>query len=303
MVKFFLALTLCLFLETYLYCIDRYGYNHHSVVYVQMTDSLAYAEYCYSDLKGLVHTKFDSLKITKNSQYEGNFSVIRSINGKLIFKPGNIALKPGVPDTSFNKMRNQGFLDFKSNQFTRKFQWVGLGQNSFYIATWNGRELYYLNPASYQKAATLAFDSLSNFYTSKAFTSRFNKVIIVNSRIFSRKLLESRENEEIFKLWKQLSGGKPEKRNSTGNFIQFLVILPVSAIYFKKEYLYIPAAILAYPIIIFAEERVIDLINAKNTYKIIFYGIDGSKTKLKIRNSKIISENYKYLLRSVFIMH
>jgi hypothetical protein len=94
------------------------------VVAIQLKDSLAKVEYCHSNITGVWLTRFDTLKLSHN-KYIGKFSEIEIRDKKFLFKPGNINLTEGQPDSSFHKFR-------------RLFKLSGRATNQSFIMDWRG---------------------------------------------------------------------------------------------------------------------------------------------------------------------
>jgi hypothetical protein len=277
--------------------VSYYGNNRKAVVYVQVSDSLAYVEYSYNDLRGTYHSKFDTLKCYKN-KYTGSFSQIRIDSNKLLFKPGKITLSHQKPDSSFNRIRNMGYLQMINSRYQMALAWTGANLNDFSIEKWKSEKMILTKPEDYKKIIVHTYDSLYHYYTSQAYARRFNKVIIKNGRLFSKKCIESTDSVEISKIWQKLSFGSPIKRSLFCYLGQYpiAILIPVMfTITFEFSLLVSP---LIYSTLIYAEKFVGNRFSAGSTYKIIFLSTQNKVNKclIKIRKSKIIRDDYIYIL-------
>jgi len=269
------------------------GRKGNKLALVQISDSIAYVEYCYTNFSNLNFTKIDTLKLGQNG-FIGKFSEIRVKNNNLLFSPGGIILKKKLPDTSFNKMRNLGYLQYTNARYELALKWTKAKLNELNASHWT--QISNINPDEYKNSIRNNYESLFNYYTSKGYPQNFNKVMIWNCRIFAKKYLESTDSIEILRIWKLLSNGIPKKNS----IIPFIVQYPISAL--PLAVFDLDAAIISTPFtytaLIGTEKFIINRLHAGSTYKIIFFS-NNEKIKscvVKVRKCKIIGNYYSYLL-------
>src|ERR1035437_5785343 len=273
------------------------GRKGNKLALVQVSDSIAYVEYCYTNFRNLNFTKFDTLKLVQD-KYIGKFSEIRVKNNNLLFRPGGIILKKELPDTSFNKMRNLGYLQYTNARYEVALKWTKAKLNELNASRWT--QISNINPDEYKNTIRNTYDSLFNYYSSKGYVQNFNKVMIRNCRLFPKKYLESTENTEIERIWKLLSTGIPKKNN----IIPFIVQYPISALplaVFDLD-VAIVSTPFTYTALIWTEKFIINRLHAGSTYKIICI---SNNEKIKscmviVRKSKILGNYYSYMLPSNF---
>ncbi len=83
----------------------------NKLVIVPIKDSIALLDFCHVNYIDQYVGKFNTLKLNKH-WYVGKFSKIVLKNNGLQFKPGNLLLKQGIHDKSFNKVENHGYLQY-----------------------------------------------------------------------------------------------------------------------------------------------------------------------------------------------
>jgi hypothetical protein len=274
-----------------------YNRKGNKLVIIQLRDNIALVEYCFLDYKNKYHTKFDTLQLNQQV-YAGKFSKLRFHEDVLIFKPGKIILKEGIPDTSYNKQRNLGYIQFMESKFTTAFDWTQIQFNEFPIEQWKSK--IRIDPAKFKKEVQLRYDSLNSLYTSQKITGNFKKVIIRDNRICPRKYLESEDTTEILRIWRLLSTGYPSKKNMFPYLMQYpITIIPLAEINFDAALL---SSIVLYPVLIVSERFVINRIYASSTYKISFIPKNNkdSNTDVEVRNAIIKGNNYNYKLPFIF---
>src|SRR5208337_26010 len=186
------------------------GKKHNQFVYIQMNDSVAYAEYIYVDHHHIVHGKFDTL-ILKQSKFVGMFSEIDIHVQNYTFIPGHLALQPGKPEEAWNPMRNEGYMQYLNEKLTVKLGWTRFEFKEF-------RDVDHVNknsdPFEYRKVMDAKFDSLYQFYTSGTTTRQFMRVTICDEKLWHKKYRIITDSEEILNLWKFLASSYPVKVKS-----------------------------------------------------------------------------------------
>ena len=267
----------------------------NKLVIIQIKDSIALLEYCHVDYKDQYVSKFDTLELNKQG-YVGKFSKIVLKNNGLQFKPGNLLLKQGIPDTSFNKMRNLGYLQYTDAKFNQSFEWAGFTSTEFNKGKWESKSA--LNPEDFRNKIQNAYDSLYLIYSSKETTAKFKRVIIRNTRLFPKTYLDNSDSLEILRVWKLLASGKPVENKMLVFYLQYpLSLVPMLVLGLGFEYAILGSGIV-YPILIGSEKFIFARFKASSTYKILFLQHDKKMKNLeiKVRNSKIMGENYNYKL-------
>ncbi len=269
------------------------GKKHNSLVIIVIKDSIAFAEYDYVDRNRIAHCKFDTLNY-HFGKFKGLFSEINLKNGTFMFKPGNFNLQPGIPDTSYNYLRDLGYLHFMNEKLKITFKWTGLALSELNTDDWKGGLL--LNSEEFRKKVDMEFDSLYQKYTSYTITANYANVTIRNCKLKPDIYLESNDSVQIIRIWRLLSSGKPEKINVLPFLAQYpLSLIPLSFFNFDVAVLSTP---FVFPALIFTEKLIYTRAHARDTYAIIFYPVDkkAKPCTIKVRNSIIICDDYHYNL-------
>jgi hypothetical protein len=296
-----LIITISLILSFQLFAQQKvckyWGTTKSILVIANMTDSLAVIEYYFTDIFGNSQVKFDTLHHTEEN-FKGKFSQISMENNELLFKPGKIKLVQGTPDESSNQKRNLSYLNYKKRQFEKSMQWNGEVAQSFNAKKWVD-SLDNFGPDTFKKFADLAFDSLKCFYTSIFYCSKFSSIEIRDNSLFHKVIYKSTDSAEIFKFWNLFQGSYPVKRNLTAYYIQLPLYAFIIAVLTPFEYPPVFGGLAAYITLVSTEKLVIDRLNNKSNFTVLFYEKSPQTPKclkLKIRNSKIITDKYKYIL-------
>ncbi len=270
-----------------------HGSKGNRLVVFQLHDSMATVEYCYINFKGSYVCKFDTLIFNQNI-YTGKFSKVLVKNNDFIFKPENVLLHHGVPDSSFNKMRNLAYLQNIKLKYKTVLGWTGFKLDELNIE--NCTDKTSVNPEMFRKYIQLSCDSLIDLYTSIKTTGKFSKVLIQNCRPFPKTYLESSDSAEIFRIWKLLAINCPEKNNMLFYILQYPIsALPVA--FFNLDF-GIFSTIIVYPALIGTEKFIINAYYSGSTFKVTFIKKNNEKdySVIKIRNNVLIGENYNYSL-------
>jgi hypothetical protein len=271
-----------------------YGSKGNKLVVLQVSDSLANIEYCYIDFKGSYISKFDTLKFIQD-KYVGKFSKVLAKNNGFIFKPGDILLHQGIPDSSFNKMRNLGYLRNINLKYNAILGWTGFKLDELNVENCSNNTS--LNPETFRKNLRLAYDSLIDLYTSIKTTEKFNKLIIQDCRLFQKTYLESTDSSEIYRIWGFLATGKPKKNSMMFYFLQYpIAVLPFTIIFNGYLDFGLSSTIFVYPALIGFEKLIVNTIYSGSTYKVIFINQDKKKIVIKIRKSVLLGDDYNYIL-------
>lgn len=272
-----------------------YGFKRSIFVHIRIKENKAFVEYCYPDFMGMSNTKFDTLNLDKNA-YKGRFFSIKPVKNALIFSPGNIELKSGEPDNSFNRKRNLGYLQFASREFKKRLKWTGEKLDELEPAGWASSSIVQLPANEFKARIDNVSDTLFRYYA-YVYCHAFHKITIRDNRVVPRKYLESIDTAKIYWIWSLLSKGAPKQRSLIPYLIQFPVpILGLAGLNVNPLFLAAPVVYPAtYLVLIGSEKLVVNRVSARSTYKITFSGTNGSRT-IKIRNSKIIRNDFNYLL-------
>ena len=279
---------------------NRSLYNYHGeskrkIVSVQLADSLAIVEYCHANISGTWQTDIDTLKRSDN-KYKGSLTEIEVQHENLIFKPGNIKLRSGVPDISYNSSRNLGYTRYLDKKIKKALTWTAADLSEFGLTKWSMDSLLRLDIDAFRRLVINGYDSLYSYCISESYTSKFGKLVVKDYRLFPKKYMVTSNNAEIFKFWQMLSKGSAQNRNIFAYLIQMPILFAVvNVIDFDVALMAFP---FTYPALIGTEIFIGNRILAKSTFKVIFYSAIHGKRQcvLKIRKSRIVCQQYTYIL-------
>jgi hypothetical protein len=275
--------------------VPYFGYKRSVFVNILIKDNKAYVEYCYPDFMGMSNTKFDTLRLD-NNRYVGKAFSIKEVKGDLVFLPGSIKLKSGEADNSFNLKRNMGYLQYAGREFKKRLKWTGEKLDEFDNRNWKSSNIVQLPANDFKIKITSIADSLFRYYVT-SYCRKYNEITIKDNRLIPAKYLESNDTAEIYKVWALLSRGVPRQKSLVPYLVQFPVpILGLAGLNLNPVILAAPVVYPAcYLALIGSEKLLANRILARSTYKITFTGNNG-KCIIKVRNSKIIRNDFNYLL-------
>jgi hypothetical protein len=272
-----------------------YARKGNKLVIVSIGGTNALVEYCRIDYKYQCFSNFDTLTPTQKG-FAGTFSRMVFKNGDFFFMPGNMLLKEGIPDSSYNKMRNLGYLRREEELFNRSFEWTGFTFTEFGTGKWANQ--FSLPVNEFRTKVQYACDSLSRFYTSQKTTRNFKRVIVRNCKLISTTFINSSDSLEIFKLWNLCSTGNPKKNRQGIFYWQYpLSMVSLLVLGVEPEYAILGSGIV-HPVLIGTEKLLIDRLHSASTYKIFFLPYDkkASDCVIKVRNSIFRTDNFRYHL-------
>ena len=272
---------------------EFYGIRYNNFAVIKISDSCAFAEYYYTDRNNITHCHFDTLSRI-DGKFTGKYSKMIIKNNTLIFTPGNIRLKDGIPDSSLNIIRNSAFINYLSDKLKISLGWTGFNFEDFNNFKLN--QIPDSDPNIFRQTFTFKYDSIYQKYTSIIITRNYSSVTVRNDRLFTGNLFVSTDSIELLRVWKVLSSGKPLLNSNLPFLVQYPVALvPLSFFNFDVAVLSTP---FIYPVLIGTEKIIINRINAGKTLVISFISKDNNSKNcvIRIRNSTIIGNNYNYLL-------
>ncbi len=271
----------------------RIGRNQNSFLVVEINPKNAVVKYASADRRHITQCKYDTL-INLNNKYKGKYSELTKKNNSYILSPGNIKLKQGEPDSTDLRCFKLFYTRYLNDNLFKCLGWTCLNfddTNRLFI-----KDCFSPDPALFWNQYNQIFDSLYNIYTSKQITRHFANVKIRKDHLIFKNLYESDDSIDIWKIWKILSEGKPQKNSILPYLAQYpFSVLPLTFFNFDVAVLSTP---FVYPLIIGAEKFITGRIDADKTYIVKFISSDKNykSVVVKIRNSRIIAGNYDYIL-------